>query len=54
MEAEEERLRWAVGYVDKSPPALDLPTYPQPLLRQSTERNGKSRSIESLRLKNSQ
>lgn len=53
-EAEEERLRWAAGYVDKSPPGLDLPTYPQPLLRQSTERNGKSRSIESLRLKNSQ
>jgi hypothetical protein len=50
-EAEEERLRWAAGYVDKSPPSCDLPTYPQLLLRQSAERNGRNRSDNSLRLK---
>jgi len=51
-EAEEERLRWAAGYVDKSPPSCDLPTYPQPLRRQPAERNGKGRSEKPLRLKN--
>jgi hypothetical protein len=50
-EAEEERLRWAGGYVDKSPPSSDLPTYPQPLLRLSAEQNGKNKSTNSLTLK---
>jgi hypothetical protein len=52
-EGEEERLRWAAGYVDKSLTSSDLPTYPQPLLRQSAERNGKSKSTNSLSLKKS-
>jgi hypothetical protein len=51
-EAEEERLRWAAGYVDKSPPSSDLPTYPQPLLRQSNGRNGNRQAAKSLSLKN--
>ena len=47
---EEERLRWAAGYVDKSETAPDLPTYPQPLLLPQS-RNGKTEKPDSLRLK---
>ena len=47
---EEERLRRAAGYVDKSSKGNDLPTYPQPLLLR-TNRNGNGSEGESVKVK---
>jgi len=47
---EEKRLRWAAGYVDKSPTGSDLPTYPQPLRRRAGP-NGKERHTHPSSLK---
>ena len=47
--SEEQRLRKAAGYVDKSETAADLPTYPQPLLLPPS-RNEKTEKPKPLRL----
>ena len=48
--SEEQRLRKAAGYVDKSETEPDLPTYPQPRLLPSG-RNGKTEKPKPLSLK---